>query len=385
MSDPRREGPLNPAPQPAGIAAKRANHTDMTTPGAGDRSDRDLVLAFQAGDRAAYDELYRRHHERVARLCFRFLHNRPDAEEAAQETFLKAFQALPRFNGQYQVGAWLSRIAANVCVDNLRVKSRSHLVALPSEDRHVVTERGPEEILAGDDPRIDIAIKDIQPLHAHALRMRGMEGMSHVEIAGLLQMTPAQVKALLHRARSSFKKAWDKAQGWLVAPVIGTRSLDRSSSVSASSNLAFLSAHAPAIAEKAAASALIVFVALAGSPPAPSTPSNIGVSVAEAAPDAKEKVRPARVVAIEAPVADVPTGNTAKSEDPALTDDLIAALPETLSSTIEGGKDVDTPDDGDDDGSGGGAHIVPPTIKESPKKVRDTVVDTLHSLNGSTE
>ena len=94
----------------------------MTGPDISGRSDRELVLAFQAGNEAAFDELYDRHHDRVARVCFRYMNNRPDAEEAAQEAFLKAFQALPRFNGQYQVGAWLSRIAANVCVDNLRVE-----------------------------------------------------------------------------------------------------------------------------------------------------------------------------------------------------------------------------------------------------------------------
>src|SRR5688500_17363271 len=130
----------------AGIPAKRANLPRMTdAPGAAERSDRELVLAFKAGDDAAFDELYRRHHERVAKVCYRFMNNRPDAEEAAQEAFLKAFQALPRFNGQYQVGAWLKRIAANVCVDNLRVKSRTHLVALPGEENIPEREPGPEE------------------------------------------------------------------------------------------------------------------------------------------------------------------------------------------------------------------------------------------------
>ena len=57
----------------------------------GGGSDRDLVLEFQAGDKDAYDEVFRRHYDRVIRLCFRMLGNRQDAEEAAQETFLKAY------------------------------------------------------------------------------------------------------------------------------------------------------------------------------------------------------------------------------------------------------------------------------------------------------
>jgi len=356
----------------------------MAISGVGDHSDRDLVLAFQAGDRSAYDELYRRHHARVARLCYRFLHSRADAEEAAQETFLKAFQALPRFNGQYQVGAWLSRIAANVCVDHLRVKTRSHLVALPNEEKVGATERGPEEILVGDDPRLDMAIKDLQPLHADALRMRGLDGMSHVEIAGRLDMTPSQVKALLHRARSSFKKAWDKAQGWLLAPLVKARSIDRSSNVSgASSNFAVVSAQAPAFAEKAAASALIVVAALAGPSSSPSTPSNVEVSIAEVAPKGDNPVTDARsaVTTTES----VSAGETAPEESTTLADDLVAALPDTLRETIEGRDQMDPDDGGDDPTSGGEGSMVPPTVKESQKEVRETVVDIVESVGDPTE
>jgi len=351
----------------------------MATPGVGDHSDRDLVLAFQAGDTSAYDELYRRHHDRVARVCYRFLHNRPDAEEAAQETFLKAFQALPRFNGQYQVGAWLTRIATNVCVDHLRVRSRSHLVALPHDDGVVGTDRGPEEILAGNDPRLEIAINDMQPLHARALQMRGLHGMSHVEIAGRLQMTPAQVKALLHRARSSFKKAWDKAQGWMLAPLVKTRSFDRSSEVSsASSNLAAISAHAPALAEKAAASVLMVVVALSGAPSTPATRSNVGAAVGEVAPRFETDVRPARV-AVDARSVDNVADADAAAAEPEATEDLITALPETVTSTIEGRDTIGS--DEDEYGSPGNeGELVPPTVKRSHKKVRDTVIEVIERV-----
>ena len=353
----------------------------MAISGVGDHSDRDLVLAFQAGDRAAYDELYRRHHARVARLCYRFLHNRPDAEEAAQETFLKAFQALPRFNGQYQVGAWLSRIAANVCVDHLRVKSRSHLVALPSDDKIGNAERGPEDILVGSDPRLDIAIGDIQPLHADALRMRALQGMSHIEMAGRLDMTPSQVKALLHRARSSFKKAWDKAQGWMLAPLVKIR-FDRSSQVSnASSNIAVVSAQTPALAEKAAASVLIVVAALSGAPSTPAPPSNIGVAVAEVAPTADRPVADARSAVKTRPEQDVaPAREADRDETASGTEDLVAALPETLNSTIEGREQVDGNDQGTDPTSDDEGQVVPPTVRQSSKKARETVVDIVESV-----
>jgi RNA polymerase sigma-70 factor (ECF subfamily) len=364
----------------AGIGPKRANHIDMTgAPGLAGRSDRDLVLAFQAGDEAAFDELYRRHHERVTRVCYRFMNNRPDAEEASQEAFLKAFQALPRFNGQFQVGAWLARIATNVCVDNLRVRSRTHLVALPSDDRSSLTEPGPEEILVGDYPEIDVAIENIQPLHAHALKMRALEGLSHIEMAGHLRMSPPQVKALLHRARSSFKKAWDKAQGWLLTPILGARSLDRSTQVSSTSNLAAISAQAPALAEKAAASVLIVMVAL-GAPstfsslPRPGTAGGSAVSEESNNTDASVKAigsrtnknlaRNKRAVEDLAPVAGDPL-----------------AIPETLTSSIEGHNKVAVDDGGTDRPDETDDGILPPGVKEGPPEATELVEETLERLN----
>ena len=363
----------------AGIDAKRANLRGMTgAPGIAGRSDRELVLAFQAGDDAAFDELYRRHHERVARVCYRFMNNRPDAEEAAQEAFLKAFQALPRFNGQFQVGAWLARIAANVCVDNLRVKSRTHLVALPSDDRNSLIEHGPEEVLLGKYPEIDIAIDNIQPLHANALKMRALEGLSHIEMAGALDMTPSQVKALLHRARSSFKKAWDKAQGWLLTPILGAKSLDRSSQVSSTSNLAAMSAQAPALAEKAAASVLIMMAALSNSPSSlsslPETGRRSPAVVADAATD-DATVKPPAVL-------DRDKRPEAAAVEPAMAvEEEVLLLPETLTSTIEGSDKATTDGDGPPRPNENGEDLVPPGVKEHPQGATDVIKETLSSID----
>jgi RNA polymerase sigma-70 factor (ECF subfamily) len=232
-------------------------------------SDRDLVQAFQQGRGDAYDEIYRLYSARVRRVCARMLKNPQDVDEATQETFLKAYQALGRFNGQYQLGAWLSRIASNVCLDQIRARSRSAgQVTLSDEHENAGTERGPEDIVVGQNPRIHEAISGIQPLHAQALKLRALGGLSHREMAGELHMTPAQVKALLHRARSSFRRAWDQAQGWALAPLVAVRSFfSNKSGAEASSNLiGFSPTLSPLLAERVAASAVIVAVALTGAP-----------------------------------------------------------------------------------------------------------------------
>ena len=337
---------------------------------AGGFSDRDLVLAFKAGHPGAYDEMFRRHHERVMRVCSRMLGNQQDAEEAAQETFLKAYQALPRFNGQFQLGAWLSRIAANVCVDHLRVKSRSHLVALPSEDLVPESGSGPEDVVVGDYPRLDVAIQNVQPIHAHALALRAVEGLSHREIAGRLHLSPAQVKALLHRARTSLRKAWERAEGWAVAPLMGIRSVfSRSESTQAGSNVASIAPQVPYFVEKVAASAVIVVAALTGLPSAPD------VHAPTSTPDAPKLSVPAE--RIVAPRVEVETTKVAALEQPADEASVVPDIAATIESAISGHQKLSQDDDGSNGGGndgelGGSASAA---AQDTVRKVKDLIND----------
>jgi RNA polymerase sigma-70 factor (ECF subfamily) len=237
--------------------------------------DRELVIAFKAGDPDAYDEMYRRYSGRVGGVCRRMLSNREDAQEAVQETFLKAYLALPEFNGNYRLGAWLGRIASNVCVDLLRARARgANVVPLHPDTGALALEDSPEDVVVGTGPEVVEQIGELQPLHARALVLRGVEGLSHREIAGRLSMTPAQVKALLHRARRSFKRSWEEAKGWLLAPVAllrtGSRQL-RSASQTGSQIAGATATVSPLVAERVAASAVIVAVALTGLPSGPVT------------------------------------------------------------------------------------------------------------------
>lgn len=231
--------------------------------------DRELVIAFKAGEPGAYEEMYRRYNGRVGSVCRRMLANREDAQEAVQETFLKAYVGLPQFNGNYRLGAWLGRIASNVCVDQLRARARSaNVVPLHPDNNALAVESSPEDVVVGDGPEVAEQMGDIQPLHARALVMRGVEGLSHREIAGQLSMTPSQVKALLHRARRSFKRSWDEAKGWALAPVLMIRGATRQlrNASQAGSQIAGATATVgPMLAERVAASAMIVAV-LTGMP-----------------------------------------------------------------------------------------------------------------------
>ena len=169
--------------------------------------DEVLIRAFQAGSSSAFDELYRMHHVRVRAVARRYLRDPRDVEEAVQDTFVKAFKALPRFNGNFRTGAWLGRIAVNTAIDISRKNVRRPELSV-LEGHEGGSTAGADEMIVGSGPDVEAALLRIPPVHARALRLRALEAASHEEIAAELGGTASQAKALLHRARQSFKAAW---------------------------------------------------------------------------------------------------------------------------------------------------------------------------------
>ena len=81
--------------------------------------DRELVAAHRAGERDAFDELVREHRRPLLAHAKNKLHCSDAAQDALQETLVRAYKALPKFNGEYRLGPWLHRIMSNVCVDEV--------------------------------------------------------------------------------------------------------------------------------------------------------------------------------------------------------------------------------------------------------------------------
>jgi RNA polymerase sigma-70 factor (ECF subfamily) len=170
-------------------------------------SDRELVRAVQSGDERAYVKLYREYAAGVSLTCRRILGDGPDAEDAAQETFLRAYVSIGRMAGEYQLGGWLRRIATNICFDHLRARSRRPPI-FDVGDAHEVPD--PRRLDRSVEQRMSIkgTLSEMRPLHGEALYLRLVEGLSLPEMARRLDISPAQVKSLLHRARCSFKEHW---------------------------------------------------------------------------------------------------------------------------------------------------------------------------------
>jgi RNA polymerase sigma-70 factor, ECF subfamily len=188
--------------------------TDARLDGAAIPDDRELTLAFQRGETEAYRLIFERYSPRVTSVCRRMLGRCDEVEEVSQETFLRVFQALPRFNGRYQLGAWITRIATNVCLDHIRSRSRKPSDATPDEilelegDDFERSDPAEISVRRAEGRRIRKVLESLPPLHRAAIVLRDFEGLSYCEVADALDLTEIQVKALLHRARKGFKRSW---------------------------------------------------------------------------------------------------------------------------------------------------------------------------------
>jgi RNA polymerase sigma-70 factor (ECF subfamily) len=193
-----------------------------------DLDDRMLVLDFQAGNEGAFSEIHRRYSGLARHVCQRILRNADDADEATQEAMLRVYQGLTRFNGRYALQPWVARIATNVSLDVTRARMRR-----PQTGDRTLMDLHEELRGHSDDPlealerglereRVNEVLASLPEHHREALILREFEGRSHQEIGERLDLTPSQAKALIHRAKGSFRRAWEnaKARGLAVlAPI----------------------------------------------------------------------------------------------------------------------------------------------------------------------
>ena len=168
------------------------------------------IQQAQNGDMRAFEALVTEHERFVYHIALKLLNNPHDAEDAAQETFLKAYTSLSHFRGESKFSVWLYRLASNVCIDMLRRKNVG-TVSLSAGDGE------------GEDVQLDIADTRFQPEtelekkelrrainqglsqlpdnYRQALILRELGGQSYEEIASALQLDLGTVKSRIFRAR----------------------------------------------------------------------------------------------------------------------------------------------------------------------------------------
>jgi RNA polymerase sigma factor (sigma-70 family) len=184
--------------------------------------DRALVERFQAGDDDAFEELYRRYHDRLQRFCLKRLGDIHAAEEVTQEAFTRALTALPDLGGELRFYPWVSVIASRLCVDHFRRQARSE----PFSDPNPGTVDGGQEeriIDAVDASLVVAALARLAPRHQDVLHLREVEGWSYQHIATHYGVTLGAVETLLFRARRALRREFRLIDGAGLAaiPVLG--------------------------------------------------------------------------------------------------------------------------------------------------------------------
>ena len=178
--------------------------------------DDELIKKSLAGDIDAFEEIVRRYQNKVYNIAYRMTGNREDAADLAQEAFIKAYRALPKFRGEASFQTWLYHIITNVCRDELRKKARMSAVSLDKEiltpDGVIFNEvpdasLGPEGILENKEigENIQMAVNFLGPEYRMTLIMREIQGFSYEEIATNLSCSIGTVKSRLNRARTLVK------------------------------------------------------------------------------------------------------------------------------------------------------------------------------------
>ncbi|MHC4972898.1 MAG: RNA polymerase sigma factor [Planctomycetota bacterium] len=183
-----------------------------------DRSDVELMLAAGAGDEGAFGELVSRHRDAIVNLTYRYLGNRADAEDLAQEVFLKAYRARKRYRPEAKFTTWLYRVAVNACLNEVR--NRKHR---PTHGAATLTsgddEGGFIPVLAdtaAESPAdatlrselaayVRDAVDDLPERQRLALLLNKFHGLSYEELAESLDMTIPGIKSLLVRARENVR------------------------------------------------------------------------------------------------------------------------------------------------------------------------------------
>jgi RNA polymerase sigma-70 factor (ECF subfamily) len=178
-------------------------------------NDEALVRAFQAGDNNAFDELVLRHKERIFNMCYRFFGDYEEANDSAQEVFMKVYMSLKGFRGESSFSTWLYRITVNICknkLKSLRYRFKSRTVSIgdvyePEKGSSPLdiadTSLSPADCLETKqrDLLIQRAINALPPPQKMVIVLRHIEGLSYEEIAEVTGFTLGTVKSKIARAR----------------------------------------------------------------------------------------------------------------------------------------------------------------------------------------
>lgn len=178
--------------------------------------DVDLVKAAKDGDVAAYDELVRRYQERVYATIYHMTSNHDDANDLAQETFIKGYQALKSFKGDSSFYTWVYRIAVNKTINFLKQRKKRTSLSLNDMDMNAENDPDLVALTSENTPRRDLNLTELQEklnaamqklseVHRLVVTLHDVQGLSHEEIGKILDCNVGTVRSRLFYARQQLQ------------------------------------------------------------------------------------------------------------------------------------------------------------------------------------
>jgi len=180
-------------------------------------ADAELMLSFQRGDEEAFAALVRRFQDRIVSLAYRYLGSSADAEDLAQEVFLRVYRAKGSYEPSARFSTWIYRIASNTSLNHLRGRKARRKVAGPmpqGEDDDPATDAADPDATAPGDrlERDELSrvirriVDDLPDRQRIAIVLNKYEGLGYEDVAAAMDLSVMAVKSLLTRARVNIKE-----------------------------------------------------------------------------------------------------------------------------------------------------------------------------------
>ena len=206
MTEPVSRKASKPLVEPAGAAAAAPVPVEEI----------ELVKQARRGDLAAYDELVRRYQERVYATIYHMTANHEDANDLAQESFIKAYQALRSFKGGSSFYTWVYRIAVNKTINFLKQRRTKGQMSLDDLDFNAEHDPDLVALISDKTPRREVALAELQEKlnaamqklsepHRLVVTLHDVQGLSHEEIAKIMECNIGTVRSRLFYARQQLQ------------------------------------------------------------------------------------------------------------------------------------------------------------------------------------
>jgi RNA polymerase sigma-70 factor (ECF subfamily) len=171
-------------------------------------TDESLIEHISVGNESAFEELLQRHQVKVINLIYSFLNDRWEAEDVAQEVFLKVWKNAAKFKGKSKFSTWLYRIVINLCLNYQRSGKKNPSDCLNNPELAGNTQSNPHQIMEKKEREIIVnqAISLLPPKQRMALILSRFEGYSYAEISELMNVSISSTESLLFRAKQNIAK-----------------------------------------------------------------------------------------------------------------------------------------------------------------------------------